>query len=153
MKIPHVCPQKFQISPVQSPLNCCPQIFPQQVQKSPKWGEIPKSGNTAKHSTSIREAMQFVLVCESRCILLAVAHGKCRLKQQKLNIFNTVFCRTSGGRERKKPKNPMQFSFSLAFSGKVESRLKCVCVGGKGINYCIFRLKLLTLKLKVHYSQ
>ena len=49
LKIPHICPPKFQISPNQSPLHLCPQIFPHNVQKSPKWGEIPNSGNTAQN--------------------------------------------------------------------------------------------------------
>ena len=46
MKIPHVCPQKFQISPNQSLLNRCPQIFPQVFKNSQNEEKLSKSGNT-----------------------------------------------------------------------------------------------------------
>ena len=40
---------------------------------------------------------------EPKRILLAVADGKRRLKQKKLNIFNSAFCCSSPDWERKTP--------------------------------------------------
>ena len=58
-------------------------------------------------------------------ILLAVTHGKRRLKKKNFNISNSVLCRSSDGREQKKTE-VSEFSDSVAFSGKVKSRLKCI---------------------------
>ena len=85
--------------------------------------ELPKEYTPCRLATP---CLYFGL-SEPRRILLAFAQGKRLLKQKKFNIFNSVFCRSSGGWERKKKRKCVNFlilfSAFVSFSGKVEFRL------------------------------